>query len=86
MADEDQKTEEATPKKLEDARKKGQVAQSRDVAQLNVRLSALEEQIRILTGQVEGLQFQMTQYQTLIERLQEDIDFRFGQIDPSLGN
>lgn len=63
------------------------VAQSsRDVAQLNLRLSALEEQVRALTGQVEGLTFQMTQYQTLIERMQEDIDFRFEQIDPSLGN
>lgn len=63
-----------------------QVAQSRDTAQLNLRLSQLEEQIRLLTGQVEGLTFQMTQYQTLLERMQEDIDFRFGQIDPSLGN
>lgn len=63
-----------------------QVAQSRDTAQLNLRLSQLEEQIRILTGQVEGLTFQVTQYQTLLERMQEDIDFRFGQIDPSLGN
>ncbi len=63
-----------------------QVAQSRETAQLNLRLSQLEEQIRVLTGQVEGLQFQMTQYQTLLERLQEDIDFRFGQLDPSLGN
>lgn len=32
MADQEEKTEEATPKKLEDARKKGQVAQSRDVS------------------------------------------------------
>lgn len=63
-----------------------QVAQNRDTAQLNLRLSQLEEQIRMLTGQVEGLTFQMTQYQTLLERMQEDIDFRFGQIDPSLGN
>lgn len=62
------------------------VAQSRDVAQLNLRLSQIEEQMRVLTGQVEGLQFQMTQFQTLIERMQEDIDFRFGQVSPGLGN
>ena len=32
MADEAEKTEPATPKKKEDARRKGQVAQSRDVS------------------------------------------------------
>ncbi len=57
------------------------VAQSRDVASLNVRLGQLEEQMRVLVGQVEGLQFQMTQFQTLIERLQEDTDFRFKQLE-----
>ncbi len=57
------------------------VAQSRDVASLNVRLSQIEEQMRILTGQVEGLQFQMTQFQTLIERMQEDNEFRFQQLE-----
>lgn len=40
MADEQEKTEEATPKKLEDARKKGQVAQSRDVSTVLLLASA----------------------------------------------
>ena len=53
------------------------VAQSRDTAALNLRLSQVEEQVRLLTGQVEGLQFQMTQMQTLIERMKEDNEFRF---------
>lgn len=58
------------------------VAQSsRDVASINVRLAQLEEQIRILTGQVEGLQFQMTQMQTFLERMQEDYEFRFEQLE-----
>lgn len=58
------------------------VAQSsRDVASINVRLGQLEEQIRVLTGQVEGLQFQMTQMQTFLERLQEDYEFRFQQLE-----
>ncbi len=57
------------------------VAQSRDVAAVNLRLSQIEEQMRVLVGQMEGLQFQMTQYQTLIERLQEDIEFRFQQLE-----
>ena len=53
------------------------VAQSRDTAALNLRLSQVEEQMRIMNGQVEGLQFQMTQMQTLIERMKEDNEFRF---------
>jgi len=58
------------------------VAQSsRDVASINVRLGQLEEQIRVMTGQVEGLQFQMTQMQTLIERMQEDYEFRFQALE-----
>lgn len=58
------------------------VAQSnRDLASVNVRLSQLEEQIRVLTGQVEGLQFQMTQMQTQLQRMQEDYEFRFQQLE-----
>ncbi len=58
------------------------VAQSaRNLAALNVRISELEEQIRILTGQVEGLQFQMSQLQTFLERQQEDYEFRFQQLE-----
>lgn len=57
-----------------------QVAQSRD-ATLAVRLDQLEEQMRILNGQVEGLQFQLTQLQTLIERMQEDTDARFAALE-----
>jgi hypothetical protein len=44
-------------------------AQSQQTAQLTVRIQELEEQIRLLTGQVEGLQFQLTQMQTLLERM-----------------
>ncbi|MCF6343842.1 MAG: tol-pal system protein YbgF [Devosiaceae bacterium] len=58
------------------------VAQSaRSLAALNVRIVQLEEQVRILTGQVEGLQFQMTQMQTFLERQQEDYEFRFEQLE-----
>ncbi len=57
------------------------VAQRRDTAALNLRLSQIEEQMRIMVGQVEGLQFQMTQFQTLIERMQEDNEFRFQQLE-----
>ncbi|MBI4048139.1 MAG: hypothetical protein HY371_15125, partial [Devosia nanyangense] len=41
------------------------VAQNAQEAQLALRIQQLEEQIRTLTGQVEGLQFQLAQMQTL---------------------
>lgn len=56
-------------------------AQSQQTAQLAVRIQQLEEQIRLLTGQVEGLQFQLTQMQALIERVTEDNEFRFQQLE-----
>ncbi|MCB1516948.1 MAG: tol-pal system protein YbgF [Hyphomicrobiaceae bacterium] len=61
------------------------VAQSRDLAALNVRVQQLEEQLRTLTGQVEGVQFQMTQVYEQIERMIEDNDFRFKQLEGALG-
>jgi tol-pal system protein YbgF len=56
-------------------------AQSREEAQLAVRIQQLEEQIRLLTGQVEGLQFQLTQMQTMLEKQVEDNEFRFQQLE-----
>jgi tol-pal system protein YbgF len=46
------------------------LAQAQDTAQLLVRIQQLEEQNRVLNGQIEGLTFQMTQMQTAIEQLQ----------------
>ncbi|MCD7060448.1 tol-pal system protein YbgF [Pelagibacterium xiamenense] len=57
------------------------LAQSQDIAALQVRISQLEEQVRTYSGQIEGLQFQLTQLQTLIERMQEDNEFRFQQLE-----
>jgi TolA-binding protein len=61
------------------------VAQSREEAQLALQIQQLQEQIRLLTGQVEGLQFQLTQMQTLIERMTEDNEFRFQQLEGGAG-
>ncbi|MHB1110762.1 MAG: tol-pal system protein YbgF, partial [Devosia sp.] len=61
------------------------VAQSRETAQLQLQIQELQEQIRLLTGQVEGLQFQLTQMQTLIERMTEDNEFRFQQLEGGAG-
>jgi tol-pal system protein YbgF len=57
------------------------VAQSRTEAELAVRIQQLEEQIRVLTGQVEGLQFQMTQMQTMLEKQNADNEYRFQQLE-----
>jgi len=56
------------------------VAQA-DSAQLMVRIQQLEEQIRVLNGQVEGLTFQLTQLQEILNRLSEDSEFRFQQLE-----
>lgn len=61
------------------------VAQSREDAQLALQIQQLQEQIRLLTGQVEGLQFQLTQMQTLIERMTEDNEYRFQQLEGGAG-
>ena len=53
----------------------------RDTAQLTLRIQDLEQQVRDLTGQVQGLQFQLTQLQTLIDRNSQDADFRFKQLE-----
>lgn len=47
------------------------LAQAPDTAQMMVRMQQLEEQVRLLNGQVEGLTFQITQMQELVTRLQE---------------
>lgn len=60
------------------------VAQA-DNAQIMVRVQQLEEQIRLLNGQVEGLTFQLTQLQEILNRLQEDSEFRFQQLEGGAG-
>ncbi len=61
------------------------LAQSRTEAQLQLQIQELQEQIRLLTGQVEGLQFQLTQMQTLLERMGKDNEFRFQQLEGTAG-
>lgn len=58
---------------------------NRDAAQLTLRIQDLEQQMRDLTGQVQGLQFQLTQLQTLIDRMNQDNDFRFKQLEGGRG-
>ncbi|WP_354059324.1 hypothetical protein [Devosia sp. 2618] len=61
-----------------------QVAQAQDAA-LMVRIQQLEEQLRSVNGQVEGLTFQLTQMQEIVNRLQEDTEFRFQALEGGAG-
>ena len=53
------------------------VAQNKIEAQLLVRIQDLEDQVRALTGRVEGLEFQLTQ----MAKQAEDNEFRFQQLE-----
>jgi tol-pal system protein YbgF len=57
------------------------VAQAQDTAQLLVRIQQLEEQNRLLNGQIEGLTFQLTQLQEIVNRMAEDNEFRFQALE-----
>jgi len=65
------------PVRSEAAPERVQLAQSADTAQLLVRIQQLEEQLRSVNGQVEGLTFQLTQIQELITRTNEENRLRF---------
>jgi tol-pal system protein YbgF len=61
------------------------VAQAVDAAQLVVRIQQLEEQNRLLNGQIEGLTFQLTQLQEIVNRMTEDNEFRFQALEGGAG-
>lgn len=48
---------------------------------LQIRMNALENLVRTLTGQVEKLQFQNNQYQQTLQRMGGDFDLRFKDIE-----
>lgn len=56
-------------------------AQSTQEAQLAVRVQQLEDQVRTLTGQIDGLQFTLTQMQTQLQKMQDDNEYRFQQLE-----
>ncbi|OJX53107.1 MAG: tol-pal system protein YbgF [Devosia sp. 66-22] len=56
-------------------------AQSRNEAQLAVQIQDLQDQVRTLTGQVDGLQFSIGQMQTQLQQMADDNEFRFQQLE-----
>jgi tol-pal system protein YbgF len=58
------------------------VAQNQQTAaELLVRIQQLEELVRNLTGRIEGLEFQLGQMQTQLQKMTEDNEFRFQQLE-----
>ncbi len=49
-------------------------------ASLSLRMNDLEQQMRILTGQIEQIGFQMQQLQEQLNRFSNDVEFRFQQM------
>ena len=56
------------------------------MAQTDPRVSALEEQVRQLSGTIEELNFQILQMQDQMRRMQEDFEFRFQEIEQGGGS
>ncbi|WP_269585611.1 tol-pal system protein YbgF [Roseibium sp. Sym1] len=46
-----------------------------------VRIGQMEERIRVLTGQIEQLSFQLREMQDMMRRMQEDNEYRFQQLE-----
>ena len=61
------------------------VAQSQETAQLLLRIQQLEEQLRSVNGQVEGLTFQLTQMQELLTRTTESYEARLRALEGGAG-
>jgi tol-pal system protein YbgF len=56
-----------------------QPAVAQDAADLVVRTSRLENQLRQLSGQIEQLQFENRRLTEQLRKMQEDVDFRFSE-------
>ena len=54
-------------------------------AELLVRLQELEQLVRTLTGRIEGLEFQLTQMQTQLQKQADDNEFRFQELEGGAG-
>jgi len=59
----------------------GESASGNQMADIEVRLQGMENQIRTLNGQVEELRFQMEEASRKLEKFQADAEFRFGQLE-----
>ncbi len=58
-----------------------QVAQGSALAQMELRVAALERELRDLTGKVEDLRFETRTLKDLVTRLQSDTDYRLTELE-----
>lgn len=63
-----------------------QPARAQDAADLLVRTTRLENQLRQLSGQIEQLQFENRRLTEQLRKFQEDVDFRFSERGGSRGS
>jgi len=63
----------------------GEAMTSEGSAQLFVKISQLEEQMRDLTGQIEQLSFKIDQTQQRLDRMSADVDYRFQSLEKPAG-
>mgnify|MGYP000722368148 CR=1 FL=1 len=56
------------------------------IAEINIRISELEMQLRQLTGQIEEANFKTDAMSRKLETMEKDYEFRFGEIEQAGGN
>ena len=56
-----------------------------DTAELLLRIDRLENQIRTMNGRMEEMQFQVRRSEEMPRKFQQDVDFRFQEIQPKGG-
>jgi len=58
---------------------------SGDTAELLLRIDRLENQIRTMNGRMEEMQFQVRRSEEMLRKFQQDVDFRFQEMQPKGG-
>jgi len=58
---------------------------SGDTAELLLRIDRLENQIRTMNGRMEEMQFQVRRSEEMLRKFQQDVDFRFQELQPKGG-
>ena len=58
---------------------------SSDTAELLLRIDRLENQIRTMNGRMEEMQFQVRRSEEMLRKFQQDVDFRFQELQPKGG-
>lgn len=74
----------AAPLRAEDDEDSGPSAYTAATTQMETRLSAIEEQMRTLTGKVEQIDYATRRLDQTLQRLQSDYDARLGKLETAV--